>query len=89
LIETQELLAKPEIKQEPVAWINAITGDTTTLDCSDTLLWAPLYLEVPTRKPIPNSEIKAAGRKASDMSFYNGVKFCENYHRIGKIEPMD
>lgn len=29
---------------KPLAWINAITGDVTTVDCSDTILWAPLYL---------------------------------------------
>ena len=30
--------------RKPLAWINAITGDVTTVDCSDTLLWAPLYI---------------------------------------------
>ena len=30
--------------KEPVAWVNAITGDVTTIDKSDTLSWAPIYL---------------------------------------------
>jgi hypothetical protein len=43
---------------KPLAWINAITGDVTTVDCSDTILWAPLYLAPSTkRKPLSDEEI--------------------------------
>lgn len=35
--------------RKPLAWINAITGDVTTVDCSDTLLWAPLYYIAPLK----------------------------------------
>ena len=34
-------LAKPE--QDPVAWVNAVTGDLTLNDKSHTVSWAPLY----------------------------------------------
>ena len=42
---------------KPLAWINAITGDVTTVDCSDTLLWAPLYLAPKNQESLSEQEI--------------------------------
>ena len=46
-----------EAKDEPVAWISAVTGDLTAHDMSHTFSWAPLYTTPPQRKPLTNEEI--------------------------------
>ena len=37
----------------------------------------------PKRKPLSNLAIKEASRNSKDMSFYNGVKWAEQEHKIG------
>jgi len=51
-----EIIAKPD--PEPVAWVNAITGDFTFDNKSHTVSWAPLYISPPKREPLSNYEIE-------------------------------
>jgi hypothetical protein len=56
MIAISSELAKPE--PDPVAWVNAITGDLTLNDKSHTVSWAPLYTSPPQQKPLTREEIK-------------------------------
>jgi len=51
-MDIERLKAALEAKDEPVAWISAVTGDLTAHDMSHTFSWAPLYTTPPQRKPL-------------------------------------
>lgn len=74
---------------KPLAWINAITGDVTTVDCSDTLLWAPLYLAPPKREPLSELEIYRLYENAEYLGFLaykKGIKDAEKAHGITGVD---
>lgn len=75
------------MSKPPLAWINAITGDVTTVDCSDTLLWAPLYLAPPTREPLSEKQIEYYLERLGssfkwDDGFIAGIRWAERRHGI-------
>ena len=71
---------------KPLAWINAITGDVTTVDCSDTLLWAPLYLAPPKREPLSDDELPTNNPKINTdgerLAFHAEIRWAEHQHGI-------
>ncbi len=72
---------------KPLAWINAITGDVTTVDCSDTLLWAPLYLATPKQEPLSYLRVLVGLDTKNSYEyqdgFIDGVLYAEKEHGIG------
>ena len=74
---------------KPLAWINAITGDITTVDCSDTLLWAPLYLAPKNQEPLSELEIYRLYENAEYLGFLaykKGIKDAEKAHGITGVD---
>lgn len=87
--EIQNLLAQPE--QEPDLWVvtnpwgvNEYLWSEPTEQVYENYKVTKFYrLPPPTRKPLSNLAIKEASRNSKDMSFYNGVKWAEQEHKIG------
>ena len=69
---------------KPLAWINAITGDVTTVDCSDTILWAPLYLAPKNQESLSDDEIYNLWMARDVNNIYDLVRRVEKAHGIGE-----
>jgi hypothetical protein len=82
-IDIEKVLAKPE--PEPVAWVNAITGDFTFDNKSTTVSWAPLYLSPPKREPLSDADVYEIHRKLGDpIGLYDLTRAIEKAHGIGE-----
>jgi hypothetical protein len=81
----EELLAQPEQKQEPVAWICNLLGDILTDRPADSNGYTPLYLAHPKRDPLSDDEVIVPGWMTSHerQAFEMGVRFAEKMHGIG------
>lgn len=71
------------MSKPPLAWINAITGDVTTVDCSDTILWAPLYLASPKQEPLSEERLARLYLLSVDYDPYFFARQVEKAHGIG------
>ena len=82
---TTAIKAALEAKDEPVAWISAVTGDLTAHDMSHTFSWAPLYTTPPQRKPL--TEIALLGAYEEEQKgrwgdHVRGLRAIESAHGI-------
>ena len=68
-LKAEAKLAQP--KQEPVAWISAVTGDVTTQDMSHTVSWVPLTTP-PAAQPAPVQEPVHQWREKHSAYWYDG-----------------
>ena len=96
LKEAQELLAQPESKQEPVAWmwekhtaggwLDVFSIDKPTANAHQINIRPLYYTAPPKRLPLTPQQISEGNQSmfnATRDAFVKGVKFAEKHHGIG------
>ena len=98
LHEIQELLAQPETKQEPVAWmydhqlevgydkyteVNIIETCARNLESNNCINIRPLYLAPPKREPLSVERIADLWTDINTNSVRNFARAIEKEHGIG------
>ena len=85
--EIQELLAQPETKQEPVAWMNDSGGCFLSDGNKYSENWTALYTSPPKREPLSDyatyDMFRASKQAVTASCYWAGIRDAEKAHGIG------